>query len=227
MWKCVCGEQLEDKHDTCWNCLRNKKGEKTSVTKPATKTSFTSIMNEVNDFLSDSGDFTSSRTLKDELILNEWAMIIDQASGEEVGLINDIKNNLENSSIPGDCHWSIQEVKSKGIISRVKREFLVVHLEQFSDYHMYIGVRDYGVHLDCCRFLTVEPNVFKKWTSKKLTGFIDSYSVPKNILLHQDLRAWITVVHHCVLEAVSALMKKLDQDPKLLQRGSKGYLDIW
>lgn len=168
-----------------------------------------------------------SITLKEESILNEWTMILDNGAGNENSLINDIQNRLEESSIPGDCHWSVEEVKSKGIFSRVKREFLVVNLEQFRDYHMYIGVRDYGIHLDCCRFLTVEPGVFKKWASKKITGTIDAFSIPKNILNYQDLRAWATVVHHDVLDAVSALMKKLDQDPKLIQRGSKGFLDIW
>jgi len=166
-------------------------------------------------------------TLKEEVILNEWAMVLDSAAGNVQTLLDDIQRRLEESRIPGDCRWKIQEVKSEGILAKVRRDFLIVSLKQFSDYHMYIGIRDYGAHLDCCRFLTLEPGFLKKWLSQKLTGVDDALSVPKNILVHQDLRAWTTVVHHAVLDSVEALMTKLGKDPKLLQRGSKGFLEIW
>lgn len=166
-------------------------------------------------------------TLKEEVIINEWAMVLDSAAGNAQTLLDDIQSRLEESRIPGDCTWKMREVKSEGIIGRVRRDFLIVSLKQFSDYHMYIGIRDYGAHLDCCRFLTLEPGFLKKWLSEKLTGVEDALSVPKNILVHQDLSAWTTVVHHAVLDSVEALMAKLGQDPRLLQRGSKGSLEIW
>ncbi len=168
-----------------------------------------------------------SITLKEESILNEWAMILDNASGNAESVLEDVQNRLRESNIPGDCKWETEEVKSSGLFSKVRRDFLLVSLEQFKDYHMYISIRDYGVHLDCCRFLTVEPNFLKKWASTKLTGAADALSAPKNILIHQDLRAWTTVVHHAVLDSVEALMTKLGKDTKHLQRGSKGFLEIW
>jgi hypothetical protein len=67
----------------------------------------------------------------------------------------------------------------------------------------------------------------KKWASKKLTGVGDALSAPKNILIHQDLKAWATVVHHAVVSSVAELMVKLGQDTKFLKRGSKGFLEIW
>jgi len=166
-------------------------------------------------------------TLKDESILNEWAMILDHAAGNSQTLLDDIQTKLRESQIPGDCRWSVQEIKSPGLFNKVRRDFLVVSLDQFKDYHMYIGVRDYGIHLDCCRFLTVEPGFLKKFASEKLTGYADALSAPKNILLHQDLRAWATVVHHAVIDSVDALITKLGKDPRLLQRESKGFLEIW
>ncbi|MGP8321755.1 MAG: hypothetical protein ACT6FE_05470 [Methanosarcinaceae archaeon] len=168
-----------------------------------------------------------SITLKEESILNEWAMVLDNASGNSQAVLDDIQKRLRESNIPGDCNWGIEEVKSSGLFSKVKRDFLIVSLDQFKDYHMYVSIRDYGVHLDCCRFLTVEPNFLKKFASTKLTGSADALSAPKNILIHQDLRAWATVVHHAVLDSVEALMAKLGKDPSLLQRGSKGFLEIW
>ena len=165
--------------------------------------------------------------LKEESILNEWAMVIDHAAGNSQPVLDDIQERLMESQIPGGSKWSIEEVKSSGFFAKVHREFLVVSLDQFSDYHMYVGIREFGVHLDCCRFLTVEPGFLKKYASEKLTGYADALSAPKNILIHQDLRAWTTVVHHAVVGSVEALMTKLGQDPTLLQRGSKGFLEIW
>ena len=165
--------------------------------------------------------------LKEESILNEWAMVLDHAAGNAQAVLDDIQSRLEDSKIPGECTWSIEEVKSSGFFSQVRREFLVVSWEEFRDYHMYVGIRDFGVHLDCCRFITVEPGFFKKWASEKITGYADALSAPKNILIHQDLRAWGTIVHHTVLGSVEALMTKLDMDPTLLQRGSTGLLEIW
>lgn len=168
-----------------------------------------------------------SITLNEESILNEWAMVLDNAAGNGQTVLDDIQKRLRESNIPGNCNWGIEEVKSAGFFSKVKRDFLIISLDQFKDYHMYVSIRDYGVHLDCCRFLTVEPNFMKKWASEKLTGQADALSAPKNILIHQDLRAWATVVHHAVLDSVEALMSKLGQDTKHLQRGSKGFLEIW
>lgn len=166
-------------------------------------------------------------TLKEESILNEWSMLLEKAAGSAPQLLEAIQKKLKEAQIPGECTWSIEEVKSSGWFAKVRREFLVVDLKEFKDYHMYIAARDYGVHLDCCRFLTVEPGFLKKFAAERLTGYADALSAPKNILLHQDLRAWVTVVHHAVVDSTEELMTKLGQDTKFLNRGSKGFLEIW
>lgn len=166
-------------------------------------------------------------TLKEESILNEWTTMVERGSGNAGGVLSAIQARLQEAQIPGECSWAVDEVKSSGFFAKVRRDFLTVSLREFSDYHMYIGIRDYGIHLDCCRFLTVEPGFLKKWASEKLTGYADALSAPKNILIHQDLRAWTTVVHHAVVNSVEQLMVNLGLDTKLLQRGSKGFLEIW
>ena len=164
-------------------------------------------------------------TLKEETIFDQWSMVLDNAAGNEDDLLVDIVTRFKKSEIPGRMTKS--EVKSSGWMSKVKRNFLIITNEQFSDYHMYISARDYGVHLDVCRFLTIEPGHFKKMLSSRLTGDAEALSGPKNILVEQDLRAWVTVVHHCVLGAVESMMKKLNQDTSEIRRESKGYLNIW
>jgi hypothetical protein len=166
-------------------------------------------------------------TLKEEAIKEQWSTIVDHGAGQTSGVLSEIQERLREAQIPGECTWSVEEVKSSTWIARVRREFLIVDLKEFKDYHLYIGIRDYGVHLDCCWFLTIEPGLLKKWASQRLTGDAEGLSGPANILIQQDLRAWLTVVHHAVLDSVNSLLTKLGQDPKLLQRKSKGMLEIW
>jgi len=167
-------------------------------------------------------------TLKEETILDQWSMIVDGTSDRVNEVIEEIEGRLDSSEIPGGCSWQLEEVKSSGWLAKVRREFLIVRLEAFSDYRMYVAVREYGVHLDVCRFLTVEPGFFKKRIASGLTGGdAPALSAPKNILIEQDLKAWVTVVHHCVLDSVTSLMNKLGQDPNKIHRKSKGMLEVW
>jgi hypothetical protein len=166
--------------------------------------------------------------LKEETILNQWSMLVEGACGRANQLYDDIAVRLGIARIPGNCSWSREEVQSGGMLSKVRREFLIVRLEQFADYRSYVGIRDYGANLSCCRFLTVEPGFFKRELSKALTGGEDRLlSTPKNILQEQDLSAWVTVVHHCVVDAVKALVAKLGQDPAGVRTSSKGFLEVW
>ena len=167
--------------------------------------------------------------LKDEAILNQWSMLVDGAAQRGHEVLDDIQARLTAARIPGNCQWSVEEVESGGFMSKTRREFLIVRLDQFSDYRNYVGVRPYGTHLDCCRFLTVEPGFFKRQLAQALSPTVDgrAFSGPKNLLVEQDLHAWVTVVHHCVLDAVKALLTKVGQDPAGIRRDTKGFLEVW
>ena len=165
-------------------------------------------------------------TLKEETILDQWSMMVDGAANRAQAVLDDVGRRLKAADVPGGCDWEVEEVKSSGWFAKVRREFLVVRLERFGDYRMYVAAGEYGAHLDVCRFLTVEPGFFKKQLAERFGG-MDALSAPKNILVEQDLRAWVTVVHHCLLNAVGALMDKLGQDRGKIHRESKGYLAVW
>lgn len=166
-------------------------------------------------------------TLKEETILDQWAAMVDGAASHAGTVLADIDRRLRAAEIPGNCSWETEEVKSSGWFSRVKREFIVIRLEQFSDYRMYAAARGYGIHLDICRFMTVEPGFFKRHLAERLGGTAEALSAPKNILIEQDLRAWVTVVHHCVVDSVGALMDSIGQDKTKIRRESKGFLSVW
>lgn len=166
--------------------------------------------------------------LKDETILNQWSMLVDGAAARGHEVLDDIRERLKRAAIPGNCTWDVEEVESGGMFSKTRREFLIVKLDQFPDYRTYIGVRPYGTHLDCCRFLTVEPGFLKRQLSQAIMPGKDTLlSGPTNLLVEQDLNAWVTVVHHAVLDSVKALMGKFGQDPAGLRRETKGFLQVW
>ena len=166
--------------------------------------------------------------LKDETILNQWSMLVDGAAEHCHEVLEDIQDRLEAARIPGTCRWLVSEVESGGFLSKTRREFLIVQLDQFADYRNYIGVRPYGTYLDCCRYLTVEPGFLKRQLSQAITGGDNRLlSTPKNLLIEQDLSAWASVVHHAVLDAVRSLMTKSGQDLAGLRRETKGFLQVW
>jgi len=171
--------------------------------------------------------FKRTRTLKEETLLEEWSMLVIQGAGSAPQVLDQIQSFLEASKIPGECKWSIEEVKSSNLIFKTRRDFLIVEIGQFKDYHNYICIRDYGVHLDCCRFLTVEPGFLKKKLLTKLGMDETRLSTPRNIMLHQDLQAWNAVVDYAVKTSVESLLARLGQDIKLMPRESKKILDIW
>ena len=79
-------------------------------------------------------------------------------------------------------------------------------------------------------FLTVEPNWFKrigKTAANLATLGAAGILMDLDIFDQQDLRAYVTVAHHCMLEAVKALMVSLGQDVGTIDRKSKGVLEVW
>lgn len=166
-------------------------------------------------------------TLKDECIRDGWAEMVYQGAEQGDTVLNAIHDRLLEAEIPGNCLWTLQEVQSSGLLSRVRREFLIVTWDEFRDYRQYICVRDFGIHLHCSWMVTVEPGMLKKWLSEKLTDHGDALSAPKNILVHQDLVAWTSIVRSAVILSVHELMKELEQEIPPVQFGSKDFMKIW
>jgi|Deesub1362B_J571_1020462.scaffolds.fasta_scaffold00067_46 hypothetical protein len=110
--------------------------------------------------------------------------------------------------------------------AKKKREYLMVTNATLKDYRMYIGARDYGNHLDVSWYLTCEPGFFKKALSALTTGSDKVLSFALDLFDQQDLQAYVTVVHHCLLEAVSEIMLDLNQDPSKIERKSRGFLGV-
>jgi len=172
-------------------------------------------------------------TLKEEKIIDSWATVIEGAQGKADYIFEETQRFLKEAEAP-DVVWkmvSAQPSRIKGLILGKKRDYLMVTNKGIGEsYRMYIGARDFGNNLDVTWFLTVEP----KWLKVIAKAAVNIATVGTagalmeiDIFDQQDLRAYVTVTHHCLLKAVKNLMKELGQDFSQIQRKSKGFLEVW
>ena len=135
-----------------------------------------------------------------------------------------VESNLKDARMPG--FFAQKRDVSSGLFS-TKRNFLVVGHNNLKDYHMYIGARDFGAHLDVSWYVTIEPGFLKRSVSKYTMGNPQALSMQVDFFSQQDLSAFVGVAHHCVTDAVKMLMEELKQDPTGLNTKSKGFLELW
>jgi hypothetical protein len=169
-------------------------------------------------------------TLKDEKILDTWAVVMEDGAGYADALLQNVQGRLKSSELPG-ITWGTVDAQPgmlKGLFGK-KREYLRIVNEGLKDYRMYLGARDYGRHLDVSWFLTVEPGFFKSAFSSMLAhGNINALSFNLDIFDSQDLRAYVAAVHRCcVMRAVEEVGKQIGQDTSKFNWQSKGVLQVW
>lgn len=167
-------------------------------------------------------------TLKEQKIVESWGIVIQGGQGKASSIFDTTQDLLEANKAPG-VKWEMTEAKPgliKGLLGK-KRDYLLVTNESLKDYRMYIGARDYGTNLDVAWFLTVEPGFLSKLA--KTAQAMASFGVFGNLDIfdQQDLRAYVTVSHHAIIDAVESLMQELGQDLAKIDRKSKGFLEIW
>jgi len=168
-------------------------------------------------------------TLKDEVIIDRWSVIIENGQSNTERVYRETQGHLQLSNAPGVRGQRVRVRPGwlKGLLG-VERDYLLVTSEALSDYRIYIGARDYGNSLDVSWYLTCEPGEFKRILSGMLTQGASERALSVNLDLfqQQDLHAYATVVHRCLLKAVEKLMAALHQDSSKIDRKSKGFLGI-
>jgi hypothetical protein len=169
-------------------------------------------------------------SLKDEKLIDSWGVVMEGGAGKQEHVLAYVKQRLTSSQLPG-VEWKNVEVQPgmiKGLFGK-RRDYLMVTCQALKDYHMYVGARDYGTHLDISWFLTVEPGFFKSAFSSILAhGNMNALSFALDIFDNQDLRAYVTSVHRCaVKQAVEQVGQELNQDTSKYNWQSKGFLEVW
>lgn len=173
--------------------------------------------------------FGSTRVLKDDTVAEASQRLIPGGAGKGSVVLEQFRLNLQKARMPLKCTCQLVEVKTKGIVSRVRREFLSVEVEEFPDYHFYVSARDFGIYLDCSMLLTVEPGIVKRFLSKKLSGSDDAEALsrPKNMLKLQDFSAWKAIVYGSFNQAVDSLIEDLGKLSGQVLGREKQFLQVW
>jgi hypothetical protein len=111
-----------------------------------------------------------------------------------------------------------------------RREFLVLTDTtnyRLRPYQIYIRSRPYGINLACEWYLTYKPNILMACLSLiPYANVIPQTLSDIDLFDQQDLRAYASNAHHCLLRAVQELMLKLQQDPTTLNRQSQGFFGL-
>ena len=167
-------------------------------------------------------------TLVDEKVMDRWYALLDDASDKKDFIFQTTEEYLEKLEAPS-VDWDYEEVKPglfKGWMGK-KRHFLVVKNRGLKDHKMYIGVRDYGTALSVSWFLTAEPKYFKGLLSKTMTNDSQALSFALDLFDQEELSAYVTAAHRCLLKSIEQLMQKAGQDFSKLDTKSKGFLQVW
>ena len=170
-------------------------------------------------------------TLKKEEVIDNWSILIENGNGRAEDIFRDTNSFIIETKAPAIAikREEISPSMLKGVLGR-KRDFLTVIDKRnirLKPYKIFINARDYGKNLDVSWYLTFKPELWKRILA--LVPFVSI--VPKklsdlDIFDQQDLRAYATNAHHCVIKAVEKLMLSLGQDPAKIDRRSRGFLGI-
>jgi hypothetical protein len=140
-------------------------------------------------------------------------------------VLDTIEQCIKDSRVPGVL--TEQKPVTTGFLGVEKRKFLVVRHTRYKEFHLFIGSRSFGEHLDCGWFLTVEPSFFKSQISKRVAGNPLALSQKLDFFSQQDVRALQFVVHNCFIAAINILLEELQADATPLTSDVKGYLNVW
>ena len=167
-------------------------------------------------------------TIKQDRILDNWVTVVDNGAGYSGRVYDKTDMFLAEAQLPG-VTWKREDVSTgllEGLLGKT-RDFLVVSHRGLKEYGMYLSSRDYGQHLDCGWFLTVEPRFLKRAISKYAVGSGNGRSLSLDVFDQQDLSAWVSVVHHAFVKSIKEIMEELKQDITGMNTRSKGYLSVW
>jgi hypothetical protein len=155
---------------------------------------------------------------KNESVIDSWSTIVEQAAGREKELSDTIQKLVTEANMP-DVSINRDTVTTGGIFSQ-KRDFLILAPDKFRIYRMLIGARSYGANLDVAWYLTRYGKIHRY-------AITQAFMRSETLFNQQDVRAFATVSHHCVLQAVKLLLEELEQDSSHLDTKSTGFLSVW
>lgn len=185
-----------------------------------------------------------TRKIKGEKIAEQWTALIQGANGEGEWVIAETIRTIEKLEAP-HIHVSRQERKPGPGFIKKRRQFLVAEHKLFDTHDMYISARDYGKQLFVSWYLVEEPLSFLRLFKRDPVGalvrwpfimLVRMFSVAQgnsgkfyslfNLFDTEELTAYVTTVHHAVLEAVKELMENRRIDFAKVDTKTRGFLNL-
>lgn len=154
-----------------------------------------------------------AKTLDPEQVVDRWEALVEGGSGRGEDLLDALEAGLEGAEIPGGCTWELCELKGAGY-----EPSLLIRVQRLPDLRVYISARDYGVHLQVSRIITVEPGWLKRTFAEKSYGDPLALSIPGDVRGKQELSAFVAVVQHCVKTAADTLVEKRSRAQARIRR---------
>jgi len=188
--------------------------------------------------------------VRKEEVIDDWGILIENGQGKAEQIFSETENFIKQSQAP-NLKLEMKKL-APGIIRGffgTKRDFFVVTEKgnpRLRPYQMLIGARDYGNNLDVSWYLTYRPSFWLKLVAFllfipglnflvfpfALMGILGGMAKERrggldlDLFDQQDLKAYVTNAHHCLLKSVEKLMTGLGQDPSKIERKSRGFLGI-
>ena len=167
--------------------------------------------------------FRGGGVLRRQQIIERWDTLLDGAQGHGDQVVGTTLRSLDRMQLPA-VHWA-QDALSPGVLRGLAgdtRPFLIVHHTanpRLKTYRMYVNVRDYGTNLQTSWFLAYHPTIGQRLHLTTRAHRLDLFD-------EQDLRAYVTAVHHAFLNGVIELLASQGKDASSLNRTSRGFLGI-
>ena len=161
-------------------------------------------------------------------ILDNWSALIRGAQGEGNKVVLATKELVEKSKAPSiDINEEEVGPSLAATAFGEKRPFLIIADRRnlkLGNFKTYINANDYGDGLFVSWYLTYMPDVWQVLISlipgtRKAIGLDEL-----NLFNRQDLTAYVTCVHHCMLEAVEQMMSGKGMDASKIDRKTR---DSW
>jgi hypothetical protein len=162
--------------------------------------------------------------LDNERVLDSYNYLVEQGAGREQWVLDTTEQTIKDARIPG-VYTEQKDVSS--VFLGDKRKFLVVRHAKYNEYHMFMGARSFGEHLDCGWFLVCEPGLFKRTVSRHATGNPTAFSQKLDFFSIQDIKALKAVSHDAFKRSLEMLHEELKLDPSGLNADTKGFLNAW
>jgi len=175
-----------------------------------------------------------TRKIKDETILERWSVLIKNAHGNGEKIYNRTAEFIQELQAPGINSEMVKLRTDRierggGFFTKfVERDYLMVTHDHLRDFRMYIGARDFGSALYVSWYLTCAPNFLKKTISGLLTKDPQSLSFMfmSDIFRQEDLTAYVTAIHHALIDATKEVSESVGFDFTKVDQKSKGFLNI-